>query len=89
MKEINNSEKENFNIELPYPNRGLDRFERIEAIDYVSGFLPVSKPEQVEALSLQNFPEKVGGAAKHLAEVVLRQNLKKLMIHCEPPKANS
>jgi len=70
--------KENFNIELPYPNHGLDRFERIEAIDYVSGFLPVSKPEQVEALSLQNFPEKVGGAAKHLAEVVLRQKSQKV-----------
>lgn len=51
----------------------LNRFQRIEVISRVEGFLPATKDEQVEALGLQSFPECIGGAAKHLAEVVVRQ----------------
>ncbi|MBA2279524.1 hypothetical protein H0V99_03760 [Candidatus Saccharibacteria bacterium] len=51
----------------------LDRFQRIEVIYRVEGFLPASKPEQVEAMGLESFIGKPGGAAKHLAEVVARQ----------------
>lgn len=51
----------------------LDRYQRIETLSYVEGFLPVTRPEQVEAIGLESFPPAIGGAAKHLAEIALRQ----------------
>lgn len=51
----------------------LDRFQRIETLDKVEGFLPTSRIEQVEALSLESFIGRPGGATKHLAEVARHQ----------------
>jgi hypothetical protein len=55
-----------------YPE--LDRYQRIETLQRVEGFLPVSKPEQVEVMGLLSFPSSKGGAAKHLAEIDRRQH---------------
>lgn len=55
-------------------NQQIDRFQRIEVLSNIEGFLPTTKREQVEALSLQSFSSKRGGAAKHLAEIAIHQN---------------
>lgn len=52
----------------------LDRFQRIEVLGMpLEGFLPVTKPEQVEVLGLIDVIEKPWGTSKHLAEVRIRQ----------------
>lgn len=64
-----------FEAQLPFYETGgyMDRYQRIEEISREQGFLPVTKPEQVEAMGLQSFDPKIGGAAKHIAEVVKKQ----------------
>jgi hypothetical protein len=52
----------------------LDRYQRIDTLGEVVGFLPVSKPEQVEVMGLQSFIGLSGGAARHIAEVAKRQH---------------
>jgi len=52
----------------------LDRFQRIEVLSRVEGFLPATKPEQVEALALESYRDVPGGAAKHISEIVRRQH---------------
>jgi hypothetical protein len=54
-------------------DEGLDRFQRIEVLDHVEGFLPTTQSEQVEAVTLVDFKERLGGAARHLAEVAAHQ----------------
>lgn len=58
---------------LPFYENGLpelDRFQRIEVLSHhPDGFLPVSKPEQVEAMGLKSVISKSYGTSKHLAEV--------------------
>jgi hypothetical protein len=55
----------------------LNRYQRIEMIEEVQGFLPTNFIEVTEATGLQSFIGRPGGAAKHLAEVVLgRRNAK-------------
>lgn len=51
----------------------LDRFERLEVISKNLGFLPVTKTEQVDAMGLESLSGTPGGAAKHLAEVIVKQ----------------
>lgn len=55
--------------ELP----GLNRFDRIDTLGRIVGFLPASLPEQTEVLSLQSFITRPSGAAKHLAGVARHQ----------------
>jgi hypothetical protein len=64
----------------------LDRYQRIETLGEVAGFLPVTKPEQVEVMGLMSFSPRQGGAAKHIAEVARRQHTKANM---EDPTATS
>ncbi len=63
---------------LPFYEKGLphlDRFQRIEVLSSnPEGFLPTSKPEQVEAMGLQALIDKSWGTSKHLAEVRRGQN---------------
>lgn len=66
-----------------YPQ--LDRYQRIEVLDQVEGFLPATKPEQVEAMSLQSFIEKPWGTSKHLAEIATGRN--KENIDTQDPEA--
>jgi hypothetical protein len=51
----------------------LDRYERLDTLAQVTGFLPVEKAEQVEVMGLQSVIDTPGGAAKHLAEVIVRR----------------
>ena len=51
----------------------LDRFDRLEMLDRVQGFLPTSPQEIVEATGLQSVIGRPGGAAKHLNEVAVHQ----------------
>lgn len=52
----------------------LDRYQRIDVLQKVEGFLPTSQKELTESLSLQSFIGSKGGAAKHLAEIDARQH---------------
>jgi hypothetical protein len=62
--------------ELFYERPGLprlDRYERLDTLARVEGFLPVSQEEQTEVMGLLSVIDKPGGAAKHLAEVTIQQ----------------
>lgn len=75
--------------QLPLYENGLpelDRFQRIEILETVEGFLPTTKAEQVEVMSLLDYPPNMGGAARHIAEVSRRQHLKTSM---EDPASTS
>jgi hypothetical protein len=57
-----------------FQDEQLGRFQRLEALQNLeNGFLPVTTQETTEAISLVAFRNKLGGAAKHLAEVVTHQ----------------
>ncbi len=51
----------------------LDRFERLDTLERIEGFMPTSQTEQVETLGLQSVIGSPGGTAKHLAEVIIHQ----------------
>lgn len=69
-----NPEKSPFEDEaLRAPLSALDRFERLDMLDRVQGFLPTSPVEVTEATGLQSFIGKPAGAAKHLNEVAWHQ----------------
>lgn len=55
--------------ELP----ALNRFQRLDTLARIVGFMPVSRTEQVEAMGLESFTNSPYGAAKHLAEVARHQ----------------
>lgn len=60
---------------LPFYESGLprlDRYQRIEILAEIEGFLPVSRPEQTQAIGLEAVIEKPHGTSKLLAEVALR-----------------
>ena len=63
---------------LPFYEQGipeLDRFQRLEVLELdPQGFLPVSKPEQVEVIGLLDVIGKSWGVSRHLAEVRRGQN---------------
>lgn len=61
---------------LPFNETGnilLDRYQRIDTIEYVEGFLAATKEEQNEAMTLIDEIGRPGGAARHLREVVIHQ----------------
>jgi hypothetical protein len=58
-----------FSGELP----SLDRYERLETIQKIHGFHPSMIQEQNEIMRMDPFLNTPGGAATHLAEVILRQ----------------
>lgn len=79
------------------PSEQIDRTQRIRIIKDEQGFIPTSYDEITEALALQSFPQKRGGAGSHLNEILLRQiKLKKsyeeqaetisslIFMECEP-----
>lgn len=66
-----------------YPQ--LDRYHRIEVLDRIEGFLPATKPEQVESMGLQSVIEKPWGTSKHLAEIALGRN--KEHVNTKDPEA--
>jgi hypothetical protein len=62
---------------LPFNETGLpqlDRYQRIDMLDHVEGFLPATRAELTEVTGLESVIGRAGGAAKHLGEVALRQH---------------
>lgn len=58
---------------LPFEGQILDRYERLDLMGHVEGFLPVSREEQTRATIIEPFVGRPGGAAAHLAEVASHQ----------------
>lgn len=70
---------ERIDHELPHNylsgDQQLDRFQRLETLSLMEGgFLPATSTEVTEVMALEAVLHHPGGAAKHLAEVVIHQN---------------
>ncbi len=51
----------------------LDRYERLDVLARIAGFMPAGQNEQNEAISLYSFIGQRGATARHLAEVAIQQ----------------
>jgi hypothetical protein len=59
--------------ELPFFDRSLDRYDRLDLLHEVEGFLATSQDELTRATIIEPFIDRPGGAAAHLAEVGAHQ----------------
>ncbi len=60
---------DNIEMQLPF----LDRYERIDMLSRVEGFIPTTAGELTEVTGLLSFDAQQGGAARHLAEIIRHQ----------------
>ncbi len=52
----------------------LNRYERIDTLSHIKGFIPATPEEVIEVMGLQSVIDNSWGVAKHLAEVTIQQN---------------